>query len=319
MKSKTRVCLSLAMMMLVSTAYAQRDQKKIHKTFPKKETVRIKTVSGGCIVRKGKSNQIEVDLVYSVHPEDAFEPEFDERTTILDIEENWYGSSSGRVEWTVIVPEGTEIEFSTASGDLSVQGLKSNVEASTASGDATLTDLEGDLSVSTASGDVVIKNAVGQIECSTASGEIQADHLQGEIEFSTASGDIDIAKSSGAFDFSCASGDIDASDMIFEEESEFSTASGDMEVSLAETPDVDLEFSTASGRITLDYQGFPIKGMFIFTAREDRGEIRAPFPFDEEEEVWRHGQLYMRKSFTKGGSAPRMELSTASGTVTLKK
>lgn len=315
---KILVCLSLVMAMLIPAAFAQREQQEVHKTFPKKETVRIKTVSGDCIIKKGKSNKIEVDLRYSVHPEDAFEPEFDERATSLDIEESWYGRCSGRVEWTISVPESTEIEFSTASGDLSVEGLKSDVDASTASGDVSLTSIEGEISVSTASGDVFMENISGDLECSTASGEIEGDNINGEIEFSTASGNIDITKSSGEFDCSCASGDIDASDITFEDESDFSTASGDVEVSLAETLDVDLEISTASGHILLDYQGLPVKGTFIFTAREDRGDIRAPFAFDEEEEFWRNNHLYMRKTFIKGGSTPRIELSTASGNAILK-
>lgn len=318
MKRNGFVGLVLAMLFLSSVSYAQTGSKEIHKTFPKKETVRIKTASGDCVVRKGKRNQIEVDVISSVRPESAFEAEFEERDAELEIVEKWHGSGSGSVRWTVSVPEGTNVRFSTASGELSVEGLQSDLTASTASGEVAIADMMGEISVATASGDVLLENCTGEIDCSTASGEIEGENLKGRIECSTASGDIDLVRCAGEIECSCASGDIDVSEIAFEEKSEFSTASGDVRISLSDTPDVDLECSTASGKIILDYQGLPVKGTFVFTARKDRGRIQSPFPFDEEEEYWQGGRPYMRKTFTMGDGAPRIRLSTASGDAILK-
>lgn len=314
---KTALLITLSVVILVGNAYAQ-ERKEIHKIFKNKTAVRIRTASGDCIVQKGPSDEIRVDLVYSVYPEDAFEPEIDERGSTLEIRERWWNASRGRVKWTLTVPEKTKIRFSTASGDLSVEGLKNSVDASTASGDVTLIDFTGELDISTASGDVELENCSGEYELSTASGEIDANNIQGKMEMSTASGDIDVANSSGRFDLSCASGSIDASDIIVDDASSFSTASGRVHVSVGKTPEYDMELSAASGRVTLDYQGNPIKGHFEFVAREDRGEIRAPFQFDDVEEFYRHNQKYIKKSVTLGAAAPKLYLSTASGSAVLK-
>lgn len=296
-----------------------QDQKEIHKTFKTKRRIRIRTVSGDCFVKKGPSTEIIVDLVYKVYPEDAFEPEIDERQTTLEIRERWYNSSSGRVTWTLTVPEETEIDFSTASGELTIEGLNSIFDANTASGDVEVLDCVGEFDFSTASGDILIENSKGEFDLSTASGEVEADNIAGEIGASTASGEINITSSTGVFDLSCASGDIDASGLLIEGHCSFSTASGRVYVTLSETPEYNLELSSASGRVTLDYDGNPVRGFFEFTAREDGGDIRSPFGFDDEETYYRHDYRYMRKSFTKGSASPRIMLSTATGSVTLKK
>ena len=136
--------------------------------------------------------------------------------------------------------------------------------------------------------------------------------------FSTASGDIRIRNSQGFFELSCASGDIDASNITIQEESSFSTASGDVEVKLAASSEFDLDFSAASGDVTLDYNGNDIIGYFEFSAKKRSGNIRSPIDFDREEEYGRNGDEYMRKSFSKGGLTPKIYISTASGRATLK-
>ena len=291
----------------------------VHKEFKGKSIVKIKTVSGDCIVKKGSSDKIIVDLKSSVNPEDSFEPEFRESGKTLKIIEHWHGSSSGNVTWTITVPQNTEIDFSTASGDLSVYGLNSKIEANTASGEITIENSEGEFKISTASGDVNVEEIKGEIDFSTASGDIDASNINGEIEICTASGEIDIDNASGFFELSCASGDIDIKNITIEEESSFSTASGNVEVELAKSAQYDLNLSAASGDVTLNYNGNPVKGYFELTARKNRGKIRSALKFDKETEFERYDQTYMKKVFTKGNDTPKIILETSSGKVTLKK
>jgi len=283
------------------TGFAQKEEK-FHKEFDKKESVMISTVSGDCIIKQSSSDKIILDVVYSVRPSKFFEPDISERGNSLKIKERWSGSSSsGKVTWTLAVPPETEVEFSTASGDLSVEGVNNKIEANTASGD------------------IEIENTTGDLDCNTASGDIKVKNAQGEMELNTASGEVDVKNSKGVFELSCASGDIDASNITIKEESSFSTASGDVEVKLAKSSDYDLELSAASGDVTLDYNGNQIKGFFEFTAKKRRGRISSPISFDSEEEFGRNGNEYVRKSFTKDGSNPKIYLETSSGTVKLKK
>lgn len=333
--------------------------KEVHKVFEGIKSVDLGTVSGDCVVKTHKSGEVIVDLYYDVEPEDCMDYGMNERGGKLVIEEEWDGRgsdcSSIEVLWTLTMPEGMDFEFSTASGDLTLTGPLGDIDASTASGDISVTgpvgevdastasgDIEienarGDMDVSTASGDVTLINVVGKknvstasgdiriedskdnIDLSTASGEITAKNVEGDMDMSTASGEIGISGAKGVFDLSCASGEIDATEIAITGESEFSTASGSVRIVLAETSEYDLSLSTASGDVTLDYAGNPVKGYFEFEARKRHGRIASPFDFDDEEEFERHGDLYVRKSFSKAGESPSIFLKTASGRVELKK
>lgn len=338
MKRAVTLIIPVIVLLFVCGYTNAGEGKEVQKRFDGIESVELNTVSGDCIIKTHGSDEIIVDLFYDVEPKGAFDYKIREAGDALIIKERWNGGSSrGDVAWTLTVPSGTEIEFSTASGDLSASGLTKGLEAGTASGDIEIRDMDGEIEISTASGEVVIINAHGEIEISTASGEIsikksggeielstasgeiEADDIEDEIDMSTASGEIEISNSSGVFSLSCASGDIVAENIKIEGLSTFSTASGEVEVILAETSEYDLELSTASGDVLLDYNGNPVKGYFEFTARKRRGRIKCPFDFDEEEEFERNDHVYVRKSFSKGGDTPEIYMRTASGTVVLKK
>lgn len=330
--------LALAVCSMAVSAVAE----EVQKSFDGIKKVELSSVSGDCIVKTHRSDEVIVELYYNVTPEGSFDYEMKESGKTLVIKEKWgrggrHRNMSGDVSWTLIVPADTEIEFNTASGDITVSGLTKRVEASTASGDieisdvsahidmstasgnANLNNIDGDIEISTASGDIDIEDSKGDIELSTASGDIDAKGVSGDIDLGAASGDIKISDSRGTFDVGCASGDIDATGVTIEGESDFSVASGSIEVVLAETCDYDLEISSASGDVVLDYNGNEVKGFFEFTARKRRGRIVCPFDFDEEEEFEENGDTYVRKSFSRKGDTPRVELSTASGRAELKK
>ena len=294
------VILLSAVLLLTGNSYAGK-RKELNKEFEAKENIDINTTSGDCIIQQGSADKILVHVEYSVHPEDAFNPVFKERKSTLKINERWSGSSSGDVIWTITVPENTKIEFSTASGDFSME------------------DAKNDLNISTASGDVSIDNVTGEFEISTASGDVDADDVSGELDISTASGDIKIDDSQALFELSCASGDIEASRITITEESSFSTASGDVEVDLAKTAEYDLDLSAASGDVSLDYNGNEMKGYFELTAKKRWGGISSSVEFDGEEEFEKHGRTYVRKYFTAGLKEPQINISTASGEIKLKK
>jgi DUF4097 and DUF4098 domain-containing protein YvlB len=312
------IALAIVGFLAAGGIFAQ-EKAEVHKTFEGKRLIRIQTTSGDCAIIKGTSNKILVDLVYSVEPKEAFTPEINEAGDVLKLRERWHGSSSGEVSWTLTVPPKTEIEFSTASGELSIKEMNSSIEAETASGNITVENSDGNFEFSTASGDVILDNTKGEFEISTASGDIEANNIEGMIELDTASGDIDVKDSKGSFELSCASGDIDASNILIEGESSFSAASGNVNVSPAKSPEYDLELSAASGRVTLDYHGNPMNGTFEFTARKDKGKIVSPVGFDKEEEFERDEHVYLRKSFTKGAKTPKITLEVASGSAILKK
>jgi DUF4097 and DUF4098 domain-containing protein YvlB len=278
---KTVAVLALAVMFLFADAYSGR-KREISESFEGIKRIKIETVSGDCVIKKGETDKVEVEVINSYSPRDSFEPKLRERGKTLRLIEQIRESNSGSSTWIVTAPDDIEISFSTASGDMTIQ------------------DLSCEVNVSTASGDINIENCTGI------------------FEISTASGDVEIYDSEGEFQLSTASGTVEASGITIDEASIFSTASGRVEVSLAESAEHDLELSSASGRAILNFGGNPIKGHFEFTAKVRGGRIDAPYDFDEEEKFRRWGDRYVRKAFTRGSDSPEISISTASGRAVLK-
>jgi len=319
MRNSIGIIIVAAMVLFNWDVSFPQEMKEIDKTFDAKKNVRIETTSGDCVIKAGEDGKINVHVEYSERAAESFEADIQEKSNSIRIKERWHGrNSGGRVTWTITVPSETEIEFSTASGDLSVDNINNVIDASTASGDVTIDNAQGDMEISTASGDIDVSESKGKLDFSTASGDIKSSQLAGELDFSTASGDIKIRGAQGSFDLSCASGDIEATSITIEDDSEFSTASGDVEVNLEKSSEYDLDLSTASGDVTLDYNGNEIRGYFEFSAKKRSGSIKSPIEFDREEEYGRNGDEYVKKSFTRGGETPKVYISTASGRVMLK-
>ena len=336
---------------------AQDKEKRIKKSFPKKETVVIKTVSGDCIVKTGTKSEIQVLVMYT-YSEEIFKPEFLEEGGTLVLKEKFKKNSraSGRSEWVLTVPKETKITFATASGDFSIAGTSGGLKAGTASGDIEANKIKGEVKISTASGDIVLKEISGEVKVGTASGDLDLDSMSGNVKIGTASGDIrgknlygnvtiktasgdvecDTVKGEevviktasgeitlhngkGAFKLKTASGEIEAMAIEVTGESHFGTASGEVKVKLAKTSKYDMTLSSASGDVELFYNGNPVVGYFEFVAKKDRGKIVSPIKFDKQEEFVKYGQLYMRKSFKKQKSTPKIILKTASGKAKLVK
>jgi len=274
---------------------------ELTRTFEKKDQIRINVVSGSCVVEAADVDEIRVMLEYRYHPRDSFEPIMHERGDVLFLEEEIHGSNSGESTWTLQVPRGTEIDFSSASGDLTVHGLEAKVEASIASGDIDLEDCSGQFRLETASGDVRVSRCRGEFELSSASGDVKAEDCRGSFELST------------------ASGDVQAGSVVIDGPSSFSSASGDAKVELGESLDFDLEVSSASGDATLDFRGHPVKGSFEMVCKLRSGRIESPFEFERESKFRGDGDSgrYIRKEFTREQDSPHILIRTASGTAAL--
>ncbi len=293
-------------------------EKRLEKSFTGIDEINIKTVSGDCIVRPARGHQVIVGVVYDVDKEKAFEPQITQRGETLNIRERWYGSSSGDVRWSIGVPDGIKVDFSTASGDIRVEDIKVELEAGTASGDIALYRTKGEIEAGTASGDVMIESASGEFDISTASGDIEVNDVDAELELSTASGDIEVENAEGDFDLSSAGGDIEAENVTLKEDASFSAASGSVLVVLDESATFDLDISSASGDAVLDYNGNPLKGRFVVSARKERGEIVSTVAFNEKNEIDRNGTVYIEKSYSKGGDSPVVRIETSTGRAELK-
>jgi len=292
---------------------------ELHKTFPAKPEVKISTVSGDCTVRQGPVGEIKVDLTYT-YDADGFTPVMEAEAGQLTLREDFHGHGDhdGRSHWSVTVPAATRIVFSSASGDGKIFGLNASVTAKTASGDIQLKNISGDVNIRSASGDITIESVKGNLSCALASGDLQAVELEGDVQVKSASGRIELKGIKGRCQAKTASGNLDLTGLVLQGPANFSSASGDIEVTLSGSNDQDLTLSSASGDVTLDFNGQPFQGSFEFRVSKRHGDIVCPVAFDHEEEIDHGHSITLVKSFTRG-AGPKITLKSASGTVTLKK
>ncbi len=100
------------------------------------------------------------------------------------------GSSLAAGQLRLQLPEGSQINVHSASGDVRVSGLKGDVTATTAAGEITIKDAKAATLVSV-SGDMDLRDVVGAIDAKTTSGEL---HVTGEVvqalRYTSVSGDL---------------------------------------------------------------------------------------------------------------------------------
>ncbi|MFC1484150.1 DUF4097 domain-containing protein [Candidatus Neomarinimicrobiota bacterium] len=324
MHGKTQYALMawLAIPLLAGALMAQDGE--LHEEYKGIKELEIETVSGDCIIEGSSGNKVVVDLNYS-YRDNCFEPLVDKSGGRLRIRERFHGSwCSGHSEWTISVPREMDIDFSSASGELTLSNCEGRFTMESASGGIEVSNCAGDFEIDNASGRIRISDSEGEFEVDNASGRIILAEISGRIELDNASGNVDMKRVKGRFSVDNASGDIEANGIEIEDRSEFDTASGDIEITLAATPKHDMELETASGDVVLNYGGNPMVGQFEFTARRGRGRIDAPYKFEVEEEFvrghsrWDDDVVYERKSFTREQETPMIIMGTASGRVELR-
>ena len=301
---RTKIIISLFVFLsfMVSAALLAAPEEKVDKTFGKKDEIRFKLVLGDCQLKKSSDGSIHVHLVYSYEPDMSFEPLIRERGGTLYLEEKMRGNNpKGYSTWTVEVPDDIEIEFKSATGSLTVEGLKIEIDGSTGTGDIELSQVKGEFDLSTGTGDV------------------EAYDSEGEFELSSGTGNVKIKNCKGNFDASSGTGDVKAEGLTLELDGEFSSGTGDAEVSFPDGTDFELKVSSGTDDAILDMNGKQVKGYFEFTCHARRGRIVCPVKFDKEEEYKDNDQTYLRKSFTQGKDVPKVYVKTGTGSARLNK
>ena len=123
------------------------------------------------------------------------------------------------IRFEVRVPRSVNFNFdkiSTASGNISAEGVTGRIELHTASGDVTLQGVSGEVRAASASGTVKVRDAAGSVNANTASGNVDVELTRlegtGDMRFSSASGDVSVRLPSSLdarVDMSTASGSIE--------------------------------------------------------------------------------------------------------------
>jgi hypothetical protein len=299
--TKTAVFLASLLVLFLSVSLLAAPEKEIQKTFAPKEELKLKFALGDCRIEKSSDGQIHVHLVYSYEDSEAFEPRLEERARAIYLEEKFHRNNpQGYSKWTVAVPDNTEINFNSGTGDLTISGSTAKIDGNTGTG-----DIQAD-------------NTKGKFKLNSGTGDVDVHGSEGEFKLNSGTGRVRIENSNGNFNANSGTGDVKAHGLTIEYEGNFNSGTGDVEVSFPKGEDFDLTASSGTGDAVVNMQGQPIQGYFEFTAQARRGRIVSPVKFDKEEEYMERDNKYLLKSFTKGKKSPRVYIKTGTGTAKLK-
>lgn len=168
-------------------------------------TVTVDVPSGTVEMRAARADAVVVNI-------DTDRPEEWEVSQLGDLisvrSPRRWGMRTRSVKLYIEVPQGTHLEISTASADVSLVGALGDARVRTASGDLRADTLQS-LDAGTASGDIRVGTVLGRLTASTASGDVKATSVGDDLDAGTASGDVRVGRcNGGAINVKAVSGDI---------------------------------------------------------------------------------------------------------------
>lgn len=315
-----KTTLILVAICLATTVYGQ---KTINKSFSGIKSIRLETSSGSGVIKKSSNNEVKITLEYT-YDDDDYKPTFEQRGDRLIIDEDFNNgrrswNNRGKAEWTLELPDGVELDYSSGSGSIEVDGLDIELNVGTGSGSIEVNDVTGRMRINTGSGSIRISKTDGEVDANTGSGSIRLRDSKGDADLNTGSGSIRVEEVEGSFDLNTGSGSIEATGVTITGDSDFNTGSGRVEVELAAELNHDLDISTGSGSATLDFNGTEIAGQFYLETNK-RSDITAPFSFDKEYEEEGRGRNNTRiiKETKIGTKNIRIKMETGSGDIRIR-
>lgn len=246
---------------------------------------------------------------------------------------SWF--QRARVNYELWVPEGATVKAESSSGDLLIEGQRSDVRAQSSSGDIELSDIWGEIDVSASSGSIRTEDSKGDISARTSSGTIrilgvEESERPNDIRVHASSGSVTLKDIVGDIDAETSSGKIDAENVegiitarassgnikILEARGgvkTLRTSSGEIWVELEEIYEgiLEMSFQSSSGDINLSIPSDIGADIDIGTTS---GRITTDFAVTVEGTM---GRNEFRRTIGKGGIF--IKLRATSGDVTLGK
>jgi DUF4097 and DUF4098 domain-containing protein YvlB len=286
--NKTTFTITLATLVLASSAWAQR-QEQFNRTIEvgPDAALTIENIAGDILVEGAPGSSIVIDATKSVEDyEDA------ELLKSVEIEVSQLGNRvrvsaehTGRgrhhrghdgnvsVSYRVKVPKGTEVEIQSVSGSVTVAGIDGVANVQSVSGDVRATDVSDLVQAKSVSGSVEVRRARSSrhADIESVSGSVVVAEIDaGELTVSSVSGDVSIDEvSSRRASIESVSGDLEYTGTITSGgRYDFQSHSGDVILTIGDEVGFELEASTFSGEIESD---FTLKT----TSRTEKGRLSA--------------------------------------------
>ena len=319
MKRTLGILVLVVLVCSLSTIAFAGKAKVIEKTFDRVESLRIKTILGDCIIKQGSGDKISVRVEYT-YDDDDFEAKFKERDGTLYLEEELDGNNiKGESEWLIVVPDGIDIKFDSATGELKASGIEGRLRAKSGTGGFVVSGFKGELEAKSGTGSITLADAEGEFELNSGTGDVTVENAGGSFDVNSGTGDVKIDHAKGDFDANSGTGNVEASDLALENYGEFSSGTGTAEVELPAGEAYELEVSSGTGKAYLECGGADLDAYVEMSAKKRSGKISSSFDFEDEEEFERNDDTYVRKWFTKGSGARKIEIRTGTGRAKIKK
>ncbi len=310
--------LVLLVCSLSSAAFAKKT-KVIEKTFDHVKELNVETILGDCIIKQGDGDKISIRVEYT-YDDDDFEATFKERDGTLYVEEELDGNNvKGESEWLIVVPEGIDIEFKSATGGLKASGLSGELEARSGTGSMIISGFNGELEANSGTGDITLSDSEGEFELSSGTGNVTVKNAGGSFDASSGTGNVKIVKAEGDFEARSGTGHVEALELSLDDYGEFSSGTGNTEIDLPAGESYELEISSGTGKASIECGGADLNAYVEMSAKKRSGKISSSFDFEDEEEFERNDKTYVRKWFTEGSGARKIEIRTGTGRAKIKK
>jgi uncharacterized membrane protein len=248
--------LAGAVLLMVSTAaFAADSQFERTLNVSAQPDLYVATGSGNIMIHPGNGNQIHI--VGHVHA--GWATFTDIKTRIQRIVDNppivqdgntvRVGESNDHdlfnnisIDYDISVPASVALNLHSGSGDVEVDHVGRYLSAASGSGNLRAHGIHGPADLGTGSGDIELEEeAPGDVKAKTGSGNIKVHGLNGSFTARSGSGDID------------ADGRLAGS-------ANLSSGSGNIKLHLTPDAHFNLEASTGSGDIRVNYPGAPEQG-----------------------------------------------------------
>jgi DUF4097 and DUF4098 domain-containing protein YvlB len=214
----------------------------------------------------------------------------------------------------IYVPKGSEVEFESVNGDVSIKAVSGGANIHTVNGNVRAEALTNRIKLATVNGDIRASALNGKIKLATVNGKVVDHDSKGEVVYTTVNGSIDSRTQAPKVSVENVNGEIDL-DLKSTDELDVSTVNGNVDASVELSNDASVNITTVSGNATLSVSG-DVGGRFHLSSHAG-GRIKNRLT-DDEVTKQKYGPARNLKFNTGGGNA-KVEMTSVSGNLTIKK
>lgn len=227
---------------------------------------------------------------------------------------SWF--QRARVNYELWVPEGATVKAESSSGDLRIEGQRSDVRAQASSGDIELKDIWGEIDVSASSGSIRTEDSKGDISARTSSGTIrilgvEESERPNDIRVHASSGSVTLKDIVGDIDAETSSGKIDAENV----EGIITARASSGSIKILEARGGVKTLRTSSGEIWVELEEI-YEGILEMSFQSTSGDINLSIPSDTGADIdisTTSGRITTDFAVTVEGTMERNEFRGAIG------